>query len=129
MNRANNRKLENLEKIEIKKNPLTAKNKKMEKALHEILDRCNNGIRLLNQVLEDKKSSSIEKNRVSYQLTILEMFKGIAEIGLANKSSIERNAENWKNLEEKISKFYGEEDSEGDLADIGELAASAFGFL
>ncbi|MCT4078401.1 hypothetical protein HZP83_17985 [Elizabethkingia anophelis] len=58
----------------------------MEKALQEILERCNNGIRLLNQVQEDKKSSSIEKNRASYQLNILKMFKGIAECGLMDKN-------------------------------------------
>lgn len=34
----------------------------------------------------------------------------------------------WDALEEKISKFY-EEDAEGDLTDIGEVAASAFGFM
>ncbi|WP_407533800.1 hypothetical protein [Elizabethkingia miricola] len=55
---------------------------KAKEALKEILDRCYNGIRLLNQVLEDKKSSSIEKNTASYQLNILKMFKGIAECEL-----------------------------------------------
>lgn len=43
-------------------------------------------------------------------------------------------AKKWDDLEEKIGKFYpieeGEEpEREGDLMDIGELAANAFGFF
>jgi len=47
-------------------------------------------------------------------------------------------AEKWDKLEEQISKFYADEDGEysedepeqdGDLCDIGELAAIAFGFM
>lgn len=49
-------------------------------------------------------------------------------------------AEKWDELEQKISAFYGNEnedgdweelddDEGGDLYDIGEIAASAFGFL
>lgn len=37
-------------------------------------------------------------------------------------------AKKWDKLEEKISKFY-DHNAEGDLTDIGEVAASAFGFL
>jgi len=42
-------------------------------------------------------------------------------------------AHKWDVLDDKISKFYENEDGEvendGDLTDIGELAASAFGYL
>lgn len=40
-------------------------------------------------------------------------------------------ADKWDALDEKISKFYPEDESEeaGDLGDIGEVAAIAFGFL
>lgn len=45
-------------------------------------------------------------------------------------------AEKWDALEDKISKFYFDDDGEekedddgGDLCDIGEAAAMAFGFL
>ena len=42
-------------------------------------------------------------------------------------------AEKWDVLEAKIAKFYedenGEVEDEGDLISIGEVAASAFGFL
>lgn len=46
-----------------------------------------------------------------------------------------RKAEKWDELDEKIGRFYdGEEDNEeegieGDLCDIGEVAAMAFGYL
>lgn len=42
-----------------------------------------------------------------------------------------RKAEKWDSLGDKISKFYPEENEEapGDLTDIGELAARAFGWL
>lgn len=46
-----------------------------------------------------------------------------------------KKAEQWDALDEKIGKFYaGEEDNEeegieGDLCDIGEVAAEAFGYL
>jgi hypothetical protein len=47
-----------------------------------------------------------------------------------------RKAERWDALDEKISKFYFTEDGEeimdgegGDLSDIGEAAATAFGYL
>ena len=42
-------------------------------------------------------------------------------------------AEKWDVLEAKIAKFYedenGEVEDEGDLISIGEVAASAFGFI
>lgn len=41
---------------------------------------------------------------------------------------IEEKAKKYDELEETIGKFY-DEDSEGDLGDIGEAAAMHFGFL
>lgn len=42
----------------------------------------------------------------------------------------EKKAAKWDALEGKISEFYREEESkEGDLLDIGEAAATAFGYL
>jgi hypothetical protein len=38
-------------------------------------------------------------------------------------------AEKWDKLESKIGAFYEDEDSEGDLCDIGEIAAMEFGYL
>ena len=43
-----------------------------------------------------------------------------------------KKADKWDALEKKISSFYPDEDSEntiGDLLDIGEAAAIAFGFF
>lgn len=47
---------------------------------------------------------------------------------------LEAKAKKWDELENKISKFYSEDDNgnvddEGDLSDIGEVAASAFGYM
>lgn len=38
-------------------------------------------------------------------------------------------ADSYDQLADKICKFYEDENSEGDLCDIGEVAASHFGFL
>jgi hypothetical protein len=38
-------------------------------------------------------------------------------------------AEKWDSLNEKIGIIYEDEDSEGDLCDIGEIAAMEFGYL
>lgn len=38
-------------------------------------------------------------------------------------------ADKWDKLESKIDAFYEYEDNEGDLCDIGEVAAMAFGYL
>lgn len=40
-----------------------------------------------------------------------------------------KKAEKWDELENKIGAFYEDEDSEGDLFDIGEISAMAFGYL
>lgn len=42
-----------------------------------------------------------------------------------------RKADKWDELDKKIAKFYPEDESEdpGDLCDIGEVAAVAFGYL
>lgn len=45
------------------------------------------------------------------------------------KEYIQSRVEKWEALDEEISKFYENEDSEGDLCEIGEIAASAFGYL
>ena len=44
---------------------------------------------------------------------------------------IKRKADKWDELDKKIGKFYPEDETEdtGDLCDIGEAAAVAFGYL
>ena len=49
----------------------------------------------------------------------------------ASKDELEK-ARKWNNLDERISKFYpedGNDEEDGDLVSIGEIAASAFGYL
>ena len=41
---------------------------------------------------------------------------------------LEATVDDYMRLQDKISKFY-EEDAEGDLCDIGEIAAHEFGYL
>lgn len=104
--------------------------------LEEIKKRAESGIVSMNGILTDKNSSSVAKNRASYAINTLEMFLKLANDGIeeAGKTmNIYRNkAEKWDKLEAKISKFYPEDyddNVEGDLCDIGEIAATAFGFL
>lgn len=101
----------------------------MEQTLLEIKDRCESGIASMKRIIESKDSTNIEKNRASYQINTLEMIKVLAENGLNKKDSIVSKAKKWDALDKKISMFYENEDSEGDLCDIGEVAASAFGYL
>lgn len=45
------------------------------------------------------------------------------------KQEIINKANKWDELHEKIGKFYEDEDFEGDLGDIGEIAAMKLGYL
>ena len=60
----------------------------------------------------------------------------MVEIDEQELEKLRRKAESWDALRKKIDKFYpydeetGEElESDGDLGDIGEVAAIAFGYL
>ena len=44
-------------------------------------------------------------------------------------SSYIAKANRWDELNEQIGEFYEDEDSEGDLCDIGEITASMLGYL
>lgn len=104
----------------------------MEEVLLDIKTRCETGIELMKKTIEKNKASSIVINRCSYQINTLECFLEIAKKGLESKSAIQKKADKWDKLDEKIGKFYeddSEDENEGDLGDIGELAASAFGYL
>ena len=48
-----------------------------------------------------------------------------------NKMTIEEKAEKWDKLDDQLAEIYGNENQEDDvdLADIGEIAATAFGYL
>lgn len=63
-------------------------------------------------------------------------FSDVTVVGWSSLAPVLNKAEKWDALDDKISKFYFDEegnelgDSEGgDLLDIGESAASAFGYL
>ena len=45
--------------------------------------------------------------------------------------ALKRKADKWDELGKKIAKFYPDEETKevGDLCDIGEVAAAAFGWL
>lgn len=104
----------------------------MEEALLDIKNRCEKGIVLMKKTMENNKTSNIVINRCSYQINTLECFLEIAKKGLESKSAVQKKADQWDKLDEKIGKFYESDTGdieEGDLGDIGELAASAFGYL
>jgi hypothetical protein len=100
----------------------------MKKVLEDILTRCENGIGAMNRLIENNKDSAIVINRATYQLATLECFKKLAEEGLKKETDTLKKARKWDKLDEEISKYY-EDDAEGDLCDIGEAAAAAFGYL
>lgn len=63
-------------------------------------------------------------------------FSDVAVVGWIPLSSAIIKADKWEELDEKISKYYVDENGEelsddagGDLCDIGEAAATAFGYL
>jgi len=109
----------------------------MYRKLEEIKKRAESGIESMDKILENKKSSSIQKNRASYILNVLEMFLKLADEGIEETNRTENvyktKADQWDQLEQKIAKFYPEEydqgEDGGDLCDIGEIAARAFGYL
>ena len=102
----------------------------MEEALLDIKNRCETGIEQMKKTIEGNKASSIVINRCTYQINTLECFLEIAKKGLESKSDIQKKADQWDKLDEKIGKFYeANSEDEGDLTDIGELTASAFGYL
>lgn len=56
------------------------------------------------------------------------------EISQEEYNELKTKADKWDSLDDQISKFYlddedNEEEFEGDLCDIGEIAAMAFGYL
>ena len=56
----------------------------------------------------------------------------LAPISASNEkliSSYIAKANRWDELNEQIGEFYEDEDSEGDLCDIGELCAIHLGYL
>jgi hypothetical protein len=106
--------------------------------LEQIIDRLNSGIELNENVLNNKDRSNIERNRSSYTLNVLKSFKNQAEEMLEEEKKHITKSDKWDKLGEKISKCYvdenGDELSEDeaediDLGTIGEIAASAFGWL
>lgn len=70
------------------------------------------------------KSESLRKENSELKKEI-ERLKERAEAEIAE---LKYKAEKWDSLDAKLAKFY-EDDSEADLADIGEAAAIAFGYL
>lgn len=101
----------------------------MEETLQEIISRCETGIELMKNTIENNKTSSIVINRCTYQINTLECFLGIAKKGLESKSAIQKKADQWDKLDQEISEFYKDDDEANDLCDIGEVAAIAFGYL
>jgi len=63
-----------------------------------------------------------------------EFSAGLVLAGEIEVAEWQRKAAKWDALEAKIAKFYpeemdGEQEEPGDLTDIGEVAAMAFGYL
>lgn len=67
--------------------------------------------------------------------TIGGFFELMATVGLSENKNIalwKEKSDKWDALDNIISEFYPEDDNgeiDGDLADIGEIAARAFGYL
>lgn len=102
--------------------------------LEQIIERLNSGIELNENTLKNKHRSNIEKNRSSYILNVLKSFKNQAEEMLEEEKKYIAKAKKWDELDEKIGKFYDEEnenseEEEDTLLDIGETACIAFGYL
>ena len=51
------------------------------------------------------------------------------EISQEQYNELATKAAKWDALDTRISEAYSDEESDIDLADIGEIAASAFGYL
>lgn len=83
----------------------------------------------LETSIRDDRSDGVyaDVNRIELE----QMAKAI--LSVLGASNVFEKASKWDVLDDKISKFYENEDGEvendGDLTDIGELAASAFGYL
>jgi len=109
----------------------------MIKTLEEIKSRAESGIQSHKNILINKDRSTIEKNRSSYTINLLEMFLKLANDGIEEAGKTTNvwkiKADKWDRLENEVSEFYPEDYDEGedggDLCDIGEVAARAFGFL
>lgn len=102
--------------------------------LEQIIERLNSGIELNENTLKNKERSNIERNRSSYTLNVLKSFKTQAEEMLEEEKKYITKASKWDKLGSKIEKYYDDEnesseEEEGNLLDIGEACAIAYGYL
>jgi hypothetical protein len=106
--------------------------------LEQIIERLNSGIELNENTLNNKLRSNIERNRSSYTLNVLKSFKTQAEEMLKEERRDINKSKKWDELGDEIASCYvdengdelsDEESEEIDLGTIGEIAATAFGWI
>jgi len=78
--------------------------------------------------VKEKADRKAKREKITLSEAIDRLLRDYIAVDKVKLKIFQEKAEKWDNLGQRIGKFY-EEDAYGDLGDIGEAAANAYGYL